>query len=281
MAQDEHKPETPAAPLSDAPFFGPAWRGWESYNEFAKAVTSELRYVRSARTKSFLTNVTASCASREVIIPSGSIYWRARLGCESEEISKIDEEENLTVVYEEDRPYSVGQMKPIPNWQGEGRANPRGIPCLYIATHRDTALAEVRPWIGATLSVAQLKTARDLKVIDCSRNHEKGSLIKVFGNSELSSDDGLWIAIDGAFAKPVSKEAESKEYIPTQIIAEVFKSSGYDGIVYKSLLSPDGFNLALFNLNDADVINCALYQANSIEFSFSEMGNQYFVVPKK
>jgi RES domain-containing protein len=42
-------------------------------------------------------------------------------------------------------------MKPIPKWQGEGRANPRGIPVLYLATHRETALAEVRPWIGAVI----------------------------------------------------------------------------------------------------------------------------------
>jgi hypothetical protein len=70
--------------------------------------------------------------------------------------------------------------------------------------------------------------------------------------------DGIWIAIDQAFATPVSKADEAREYIPTQIIAELFKSAGYDGLVYKSLLSEDGFNLALFNLDVADVINGTL-----------------------
>ncbi|MFZ0569740.1 MAG: RES domain-containing protein [Rhodomicrobium sp.] len=44
-------------------------------------------------------------------------------------------------------------MKPIPNWLSEGRANPRGIPYLYLASTRDTALAEVRPWIGSHITV--------------------------------------------------------------------------------------------------------------------------------
>jgi hypothetical protein len=54
--------------------------------------------------------------------------------------------------------------------------------------------------------------------------------------------------------------------VPTQIIAELFKSKGFDGIWYKSLLSNDGCNLALFNLDDAEVISCGLWEATSIRF---------------
>ena len=85
------------------------------------------------------------------------------------------------------------------------------------------------------------------------------------------------MAIDRAFATPVSRDEESKEYIPTQIIAELFKSAGYDGIVYKSLLSNDGFNLALFNLDNAAVVRCALFKVDSISFGFQETGAEYRV----
>jgi RES domain len=128
----------------------------------------------------FLGEVRASCASRKTVIPKGKTFWRARIGCELEEVTKEDtdiEGENITVVYPEERPYGRDGMKPIPNWQGEGRSNPRGIPALYLATTRDTAMAEVRPWIGAMISVAQLVTLRDLNIIDCSKYHAREHIL--------------------------------------------------------------------------------------------------------
>jgi hypothetical protein len=191
-----------------------------------------------------------------------------------EEVKK--EDSDITVVYPEERPYGRDGMKPIPNWQGEGRANPRGIPALYLATSRDTALAEVRPWIGAVISVAQLVTERELNLIDCSKYHAPENFLGIFDDRTKSREDGIWTAIDRAFATPVNKEDEAKDYIPTQVLADLFKAEGYHGVVYKSLLSDDGFNMALFNLDDAKVINCSLVKLDSIQFKFSETGTQTF-----
>jgi hypothetical protein len=188
----------------------------------------------------------ASCEGRKLLISEGSIFWRARLGCETDDI--VHHYDNFDVRTPKERPYEASGMKPIPNWQIEGRANPRGIPCLYLATTRDTALSEIRPWIGAMISVAELKIAQDLNIIDCSMHHTKRSAIEILGDATRTEADGMWLAIDQAFAKPVS-HLETKEYVPTQIIAELFKSKGFDGIWYKSLLSDDGCNLALFNLD--------------------------------
>lgn len=257
--------------------FGPAWQGSESYRRFAESVKSDLRYVRSVSANQFLDEVRISCAHREQLIPQGRELWRARLGCERAEFEETDDDDG-TVMIERDVPFSAKGMKPIPNWQGEGRAHPRGIPCLYVASTRDTALAEVRPWLGASVSVSRLKTNRDLKVILCSVEHKKGSFLKIFDPS-LSRVGGIWIAIDQAFATPVSKEDETREYIPTQIIAELFKSAGYDGLVYKSLLSADGFNFAFFDLNVADVIDGALFTANTIKFEFQYSGTHTTFAP--
>jgi hypothetical protein len=260
--------------------FGPAWRGFECYRQFAQSVKANLRYVRSKDATDFLNEVLASCATRKLTIPRGHPYWRARLGCVSEEITDEDSNEDtdkIRVIHFEERPYGRDAMKPISNWQSEGRANPRGIPYLYLATTRDTALAEVRPWIGATISLAQFKVRRDLNVIDCSRHHKEGGWADLIGDHKRPREDGIWTAIDGAFATPVSREDEGKEYIPTQIIAELFKSEGFDGIVYKSLLSEDGFNIALFKLAVAGLVQCGLYKATSINFGFQDTGTQYFV----
>src|ERR1700732_638174 len=132
---------------------GPAWEGWESYNIFEGSVKNDLRFVRSKSSEQFLDEVRASCPSRKVNLQKGRTFWGDRLGCEYENITR--DYTDITVVTPEERPYGRDDMKPIPNWQAEGRANPRGIPALYLATTRDTALAEVRPWIGAVISVAQ------------------------------------------------------------------------------------------------------------------------------
>jgi hypothetical protein len=259
------------------PVFGQAWQGSESYRQFAESVKNDLRYVRSVRANQFLDEVRVSCVHREQLIPEGRELWRARLGCESMEFEEADDD--ITVLVERDMPFGAKEMKPIPNWQGEGRAHPRGIPCLYMASTRDTALAEVRPWLGAPISVSRLKMNRDLKVILCSVEHKKGSFLKLLDPS-LSRVDGIWIAIDQAFATPVSKEDETREYIPTQILAELFKSAGYDGLVYKSLLSADGFNFALFDLNVADVIDSALFNMNGMKFDFQYSGTHTIFGPR-
>jgi len=257
------------------PSFGPAWVGWESYNAFAESVKNDLRFVRSKSAEQFLGEVRASCSSRKMSIPKDRAFWRARLGCECEEIT--EHHPDITVVFPEERPFGRDGMKPIPNWQGEGRANPRGIPALYLGTTRDTALAEVRPWIGAVISAAQLVTERELNVIDCSKYHARDSILDIFDDHTKSREDGIWVAIDRAFATPVNKEDEARDYIPTQVLAELFKAEGYDGLFYKSLLSDDGFNITLFNLNDAKVIDCGLFRLDSIDFKFNSAGvHTYF-----
>jgi RES domain len=102
------------------------------------------------------------------------------------------------------------------------------------------------------------------------------SVIEILRGETSTEEDGMWLAIDRAFATPVGHEV-TKEYVPTQIIAELFKSTGFDGIFYKSLLANDGFNLALFDLDDAEVISCGLWKATSIRFDFKSTGEAYFV----
>jgi hypothetical protein len=257
--------------------FGPAWRGWDTYRQFAESVRTQLRFVRYIAADRFLIDVLATCGSRERTIGRGTIYWRARLGYETVPVTLSGDDDDIQVMTDEARPYSKDGMKPVSNWQSEGRANPRGIPYLYLATTRDTALAEVRPWIGSMISVAEFRIQRDLRIIDCSVHHALENMITLIGDTTRTREDGMWMAIDNAFATPVTKQDEGGEYIPTQIVAEMFKREGFDGIVYKSLLSEDGYNLALFNLNDADVVQCALYNTGSIRFDFKSEGTEYFV----
>ena len=90
----------------------------------------------------------------------------------------------------------------------------------------------------------------------------------------------VWEDIDKAFSKPVSPNDEVADYVPTQIIAELFKNNGYDGIAYKSAFGA-GSNIVLFDLESANLVSCALYEVKNIEFNFKKASSTYSVTKRK
>jgi hypothetical protein len=62
------------------------------------------------------------------------------------------------------------------------------------------------------------------------------------------------------------------------VIAESFRYAGIDGLAYRSSLG-DGHNIALFDLDAADVTACGLFQVRSVKFTSIAVSNPYFVDP--
>lgn len=245
---------------------------WESYRIFEQSVRRKARYVFGEHVDKFLRTVLATSEGRKTVLPSESFLWRAQQGDHWETVC-IDEEESI-----EQGPLPRARMKPLPHSAREGRVNPKGIPCLYLATDKDTAMAEVRPWIGSYISVGQFKTLKDLVLVDCSVEHAT-NIISHWYSKEPGPGErekAVWAHIDHAFSEPVNLDESTAEYAPTQILAEAFRSNGYDGVVYKSLLGK-GLNVALFDINSADLVNCFLYQVESVAFQFNEAANPYFI----
>ena len=170
-------------------------------------------------------------------------------------------------------------MKPLPDKAYDGRANPKGIPCLYLATRKETALSEVRPWIGSYVSVGQFKILRDVELIDCSRGHKDSSLHFWLQEQEpepAEREKAVWSDIDWAFAEPMTRSDETADYVATQILAELFKREGFEGIAYKSNFGDDGYNVALFDIDAADLINCGLYKGQQYRYQIFSTGQSLF-----
>ena len=175
-------------------------------------------------------------------------------------------------------------MKPRKHRAKEGRANPTGIPVLYLASCQQTAISEVRPWIGTELSVAQFKIARDLNALDLSRGHGEfwiGHLtLKQITKSGIvnpeAKEKAVWIEIDNAFSDPVTPSDDVADYAPTQILAELFRGAGYDAIVCRSHFGEKGYNIALFNVDDAEPITAVPCRATNINIEFDEIGDKWF-----
>lgn len=144
----------------------------------------------------------------------------------------------------------IEEMKaPPPHIATHGRANPAGIPYLYVASDRGTAISEVRPHTGSKVSVADFTISNDLRLIDL--RHPIRSISPFYFLSDDS--DPSRVRLDIAFLKrlgdeltrPVLPESAAFQYAPSQYLCEFIKKEGYNGVIYRSSIG-EGMNLALF-----------------------------------
>jgi hypothetical protein len=241
-------------------------------------VGREYRYIRSVENEAFLAAVLATSESRRVEIPMGRLFWRAQVGHGWRPMGN-DIDDEIPCAHPQSR------MKPQDGRASDGRANPRGIPCLYLATTKEAAMSEVRPWMGSYVSCGQFQTNRALTVIDCARRYDAQPFFfsvndGMYEPSAEERTNAVWAHIDRAFAEPMTRSDDQADYAATQILAELFKHAGADGVVYKSNFGDDGFNIALFDPAAADLINCGLFEVKGMTLTFDEVDQFYQVVEK-
>lgn len=252
---------------------------WRSYQNYARNVRHSRRYVWTSETHAFLDTVVATLRGRDVPLRAGSIFYRAQRGIDYRDVAG----ENGEIIGNEPAGYGAERMKPRIDRAAEGRANAAGIPVLYMATSETTAISEVRPWIGSTMSVAQIELLREVRAIDLSKGHGQqdflGLVFRELSGKALDAEkveEAVWMDIDNAFSEPITLSDDSADYVPTQILAELFRNAGYGAIIYRSQFGA-GFNIALFGIDDARVINCAPYRVTAIDIKHEEIGSRWHV----
>lgn len=127
------------------------------------------------------------------------------------------------------------------------------------------------------VSLAVFRVERDLKIVDCTKDVNWQRIYLEGEPSAAERDRAVWSSIARAFREPVSRDDDVAEYSPTQIIAELFKSKGFDGVAYRSAFGEDRFNVALFDLNAATLVTCSLVEIKGVDLEFKETANPYFV----
>jgi len=252
------------------------FKSWSSFISFREKKKHEERYFHSEEVQEFLNAVLATAHERFELIPEGQRYWRAQLGSDR---WPLDDGDGHIVDYRP-VPYSAKRMKPLAEKACEGRVNPRGMPYLYLATNEKTAISEVRPWVGSYLTVAEFETRKPLRLVDCSRcevdpmiqtARDLDMLFKLKPPTPKEATEIVWRWIDLAFSEPVDRDDSTVGYVPTQILAELFKTNGFDGIKYKSLFS-GGNNLALFDLGSAEQVDEGkVVQVTKIDLDFQQI----------
>jgi hypothetical protein len=236
------------------------FKSHRGFLDFENSVARELRYIRNPDQEEFLEAVLETSQGRRENVAAGACFWRAQIGHNWRDVKVVGETES------EPCPFDRERMKPRPYRASEGRANPKGIPVLYMATNQRTAIVEVRPWVGLHVSVAMLKTLRPLSIVNCT-TEDTGLKLFLSEPSPKQRELAVWQDIDRWFSLPVNSSDSLADYVPTQIIAELFKAHGMDGIYYRSSLGP-GHNVVIFDLAAADVVDCGLVQIKEVKFNY-------------
>lgn len=217
--------------------------------EFDRRCRSEWRFAADRDCRHFLRTLVRSAAERVRLLTTDDPLWRAQLDSDEEESPPLDESGSTMSV---SVAYAADRMRPNARRAGEGRLSCRGIPVLYLATDAKTAISEVRPHVGAEVSISRFRVARELRVVDCASGHDIDPIRFVF--DEAPSLESVWTLLSHQMATPLYDLGATEQYASAQIIAEHFRRAGYDGVEFKTSLGP-GRNVALFDADAACAVS--------------------------
>jgi len=165
-----------------------------------------------------------------------------------------------------DDAFAIDRMGAPPRRRSSnGRANPAGIPYLYLGSRPDTAVAEIRPHTGEVACVAGF-TIPDIKAVDLRNPRKLVSPLMLSDAGEigqLRADLPFLERLGEELTRPVQPAGAAIDYIPSQYLCEFIKKKGFDAVVYRSSVS-DGINLALFDPGQAVGGDVALYDVTKV-----------------
>ncbi|UOY08260.1 RES family NAD+ phosphorylase [Muricauda sp. SCSIO 64092] len=161
---------------------------------------------------------------------------------------------------------------PPPDIAKGGRANPSGIPYLYLCDNMETVLYEVRASYLDELSIAtfQLKQLPDgVIIVDFTEDTPlfQPELVRETIMSKLLRDK-----ISQDLSKPMRRYDSEIEYIPTQFICEFIRTyTGASGIRFSSSLHPSGKNIVIFDQNLMECTNVILHQVTTVNLESTKL----------
>jgi hypothetical protein len=163
-------------------------------------------------------------------------------------------------------------LAPPPRIASHGRANPAGIPYLYLASEIVTAVSEIRPHAGEIVCVANFLTQPDLLLVDLRHPRVTVSPFLFDDESDIGqmrSDLNFLERLGDELTRPVRAQAAAFDYTPSQYLCEFIKKCKYDGVIYRSSVS-DGMNLALFNPVKATIGKIRQHEVTQVNVEVGE-----------
>jgi hypothetical protein len=131
----------------------------------------------------------------------------------------------------EDMPFPIAKMGAPPSRTAtHGRANPAGIPYLYLGSRPDTAISETRPHTGELVCVADFATPPDLRLVDLRHPRRVVSpfvLADATDVAQMRSDLPFLERLGDELMRPVLPQAAAIDYTPSQYLCEFIWRCSY------------------------------------------------------
>jgi hypothetical protein len=153
-----------------------------------------------------------------------------------------------------------------------GRANPQGIPYLYLSKNIETTLYEVRATFLDEVSVGTFHVKENSTVILVDFSESSGAFSKVDEIVEYTKRMLLKRLISDDLSKPIRRYDSELEYIPTQFICEFIRYiTGADGILFNSSLYNGGKNIVLFEQDKVECVSVAKHRVTKVEIGVNKI----------
>ncbi|MCB2074217.1 MAG: RES family NAD+ phosphorylase [Brucellaceae bacterium] len=164
-----------------------------------------------------------------------------------------------------DAPYPIDNMgTPPARLASHGRANPAGIPYLYLRSLPDTAAAGLilAKWPAWRNSLLERRSRPSIYAIRADSSLPSCWRTRV-RSEQLRADIAFLERLGDELTRPVLPRGAAIDYLPSQYLCEFIKKVGYDGVVYRSSVS-EGINLALFDQTKAVGRAVSLYNITKV-----------------
>ena len=146
-----------------------------------------------------------------------------------------------------------------------GRANPSGIPYLYLSDNEDTVLYEVRASYLDELSVGTFSLKKELEKVKIVDFTESTSIFQPNNINKTIKSRLLRDIISQELSKPMRRYDTDIEYIPTQFICEYIRFfTSASGIRFKSSLHLEGNNIVIFDQSQMGCNDVNLKKINEL-----------------
>lgn len=161
----------------------------------------------------------------------------------------------------------------MPQYATVGRANPAGIPYLYICTDYQTCLYEVRATYldKVCLGTFKIRKGETLRLLNFTSPGRSEQLTSDSNPKQILKFRVLLNLIGKELSTPMRQHDNPViEYLPTQFICEyIRKKTKADGIIFQSSLHEDGRNVVLFSQDKMKCTSVKEWEVSEIEIKAS------------
>ena len=157
--------------------------------------------------------------------------------------------------------------KPPANLASPGRANPKGIPYLYLSADEKTTLYETRATYLDFVTIGIFKLKEELKIIRLREIGNK-SPFRIQNLKTYVFYQSFLMELEKELSKPLRRFDSELDYLPSQYLCEFIKSNDYDGVEYASSLNKGGINLAIFKDIKLECIETKLVEIKNVEITY-------------